>query len=378
VKGGYDLGRYLLFVTFFPHLLAGPILHHREMMPQFARGIRWASYGRQVTFGVLLFAIGLFKKVFIADQIAPYANAAFAAVDAGQTLSLAAAWWGALAYTFQLYFDFSGYSDMAIGAALLFGIRLPINFNAPYAATSIIDFWRRWHMTLSRFLRDYLYIALGGNRLGKARRHLNLLLTMTLGGIWHGAGYGFLVWGLLHGGYLVINHGWRAVRGRVSLPVSGVERGLGWALTFLAVVVGWVFFRATTLSGALSMLSSMAGLQGGGLADVAEPFALMARHLPTVPLASLIAGALDLERLHLPVHPVLGSVGGLAWLPVALALAALGPTAQQHVAWLVRAARGSEGRRRAVALLLVAGVALLFMISAARLNNVTEFLYFQF
>ena len=155
------------------------------MMPQFARRLKAVAYQRHISYGVLIFAIGLFKKVCLADLVAPYANAAFAAVEHGTTLSAPAAWWGALAYTFQLYFDFSGYTDMAIGSAHLVGIRLPLNFNAPYRATSIIEFWRRWHMTLSRFLRDYLYISLGGNRRGGVRRYLNLLVTMTLGGIWH-------------------------------------------------------------------------------------------------------------------------------------------------------------------------------------------------
>jgi alginate O-acetyltransferase complex protein AlgI len=219
----YDLWRYVLFVSFFPHLLAGPILHHKEMMPQFARRLRIATYERQIGYGLLIFSIGLFKKVCLADPVAPYANAAFNASDHGVALSLATAWCGALAYTFQLYFDFSGYSDMAIGSARLFGIRLPINFNAPYRAPSIIEFWRRWHMTLSRFLRDYLYFSLGGNRLGAVRRYINLLLTMTLGGIWHGAGYGFALWGLLHGGYLVSNHAWRALRRRIPVSETACE-----------------------------------------------------------------------------------------------------------------------------------------------------------
>ena len=173
-----------------------------------------------------------------------YANQGFGAAASGVNLTPVEAWSAALSYTFQLYFDFSGYSDMAIGLSRMFGIRLPLNFDSPYKATSIIDFWRRWHMTLSRFLRDYLYIPLGGNRKGPARRYINLLTTMVLGGLWHGAGWTFIVWGTLHGVNLCINHAIAAVRDRIVLPSSFalLERCLAWLTTFIAVVVAWVFF----------------------------------------------------------------------------------------------------------------------------------------
>lgn len=263
----HSLTNYLLFVTFFPQLIAGPIVHHGTMMPQFADQQRVGIRLNQVAVGLSIFSIGLFKKTVLADGVAAYANPVFNAVDQGQLQpDLLVAWGGALAYTAQLYFDFSGYSDMAIGLALLFGIALPLNFNSPYQSLSITEFWRRWHITLSHFLRDYLYIALGGNRLGVFRRYLNLFLTMLLGGLWHGAGWNFLIWGALHGSYLIVNHGFVALKPnlRWRLP-TGLAVALSWGITFVAVVVGWVFFRATTLDGALVMLAGMVGYNGVSL-----------------------------------------------------------------------------------------------------------------
>ena len=231
----YDFIGYALFVTYFPHLIAGPVLHHKEMMPQFYDASNVVARRENFEVGLTIFFIGLFKKVLLADSIAEYANPLFASPSPP---TLFDAWTGALAYTFQLYFDFSGYSDMAIGLSRLFGVRLPLNFASPYQAASVIDFWRRWHMTLSRFLRDYLYFALGGNRRGTLRRYLNLFVTMLLGGLWHGAGWTFVIWGGLHGIYLMINHGWQAFRTR-HLPRLDTEsrgyRGVAVGLTFLAL-----------------------------------------------------------------------------------------------------------------------------------------------
>lgn len=241
---------YGLFVTFFPHLIAGPILHHRAMMSQFTRLGRHSINAEVVAVALGFLLIGLFKKVVLADGIAPYVGPVFDAARDGRPLTAAAAWLGSLAYTFQLYFDFSGYSDMAIGLAYLFGVRFPVNFSSPYRALNIIEFWRRWHMTLSRFLRDYLYIPLGGNRKGSLRRCMNLMLTMLLGGLWHGAGWTFIVWGGLHGVYLLINHSWQ--RAGLCLPAM-----LAWPLTFLAVVCAWVFFRADSLHAAGGVLQAM-------------------------------------------------------------------------------------------------------------------------
>ncbi|HQT27478.1 MAG TPA: MBOAT family O-acyltransferase, partial [Burkholderiales bacterium] len=249
----YSFSHYLLFVTYFPHLIAGPILHHKEMMPQFEKG-KGPSF-EDFSVGMTIFFVGLFKKVLLADGISVYVAPVFGAHASGIEPTFVDAWFGALAYTFQLYFDFSAYSDMAVGISRLFGITLPVNFYSPYQAVNIVEFWRRWHMTLSRFLRDYLYIPLGGNRKGKARRYLNLMVTMLLGGLWHGAGWTFVIWGGLHGFYLVLNHGWHALKERMSLPSFGFfGKVFGVALTFLAVVAGWVFFRAANLASAFSVL----------------------------------------------------------------------------------------------------------------------------
>jgi D-alanyl-lipoteichoic acid acyltransferase DltB (MBOAT superfamily) len=260
--------RYCLFVVFFPQLIAGPIIHHREVLPQFAGGGAFRPRAANLAVGLTILAIGLFKKVVIADALAETATPAFAAADGGQTVDFVQAWSGSFAYSLQIYFDFSGYSDMAIGLARMFGIRLPLNFAAPYRATSIIDFWRRWHMTLSRFLRDYLYIPLGGSRHGRFRRHLNIMATMLLGGLWHGAGWTFIAWGGVHGLMLVANHGWRALFPRTI--DRWWSRLAGRTATFLAVTMAWVFFRAETFSGATAMFAGMANLPRN-LASRIEP-----------------------------------------------------------------------------------------------------------
>jgi len=216
----YNFLQYSLFVTFFPQLIAGPIVHHREMMTQFAKNSTYCFNAKMLELGLAIFTLGLFKKVVIADGIAAYSTPVFNAATSGMALTFFDSWTGALAYTFQLYFDFSAYSDMAIGIGLMFGIRLPINFFSPYKAVNIIDFWKRWHMTLSRFLRDYLYIPLGGNRKGSTRRYFNLMVTMLLGGLWHGAGWTFIIWGGLHGIYLAINHVWHGLRRHLGHDLS--------------------------------------------------------------------------------------------------------------------------------------------------------------
>lgn len=248
----YDFLNYAVFVTFFPQLIAGPIVHHKEMMPQFASRWNLAKRYKNIAMGMFIFSIGLFKKVVIADTFAQWATAGF---DKAETLNLIEAWATSLSYTFQLYFDFSGYTDMAIGAALLFNIRLPINFDSPYKALSIQDFWRRWHITLSRFLRDYIYIPLGGNRSSEARTYGNLMVTFLIGGLWHGAAWTFVFWGFLHGFALVIHRAWQRFGGALH-PV------LAWFITFNFVNVTWVFFRATSWEDALKVIKGMVGLQG--------------------------------------------------------------------------------------------------------------------
>jgi alginate O-acetyltransferase complex protein AlgI len=250
----YKIRNYMLFISYFPHLIAGPILHHRQMMPQFAdRQIFKINY-ENVSIGLALFIIGLSKKMLLADPISFFADPVFAAsVTKPAMLAANTSWIGALAYTFQLYFDFSGYSDMAVGLSLLFNVRLPINFMSPYKASNISEFWRRWHISLSTFLRDYLYIPLGGNRKGEVRRYVNLILTMLLGGLWHGANWTFVVWGLIHGGFLAIYHFLNPKR---DLKIVGT------GLTFIIVVLSWVVFRAENLHSAGIILKSMFGANG--------------------------------------------------------------------------------------------------------------------
>jgi alginate O-acetyltransferase complex protein AlgI len=258
----YALTEYCFFVTFFPHLIAGPIVQHKEIMPQVEQEgvfrLRWEN----IQVGVGIFAVGLFKKLVLGDGSAEYVGPFFHAAATGSWVSTPEAWIGVLAYTFQIYFDFSGYSDMAIGLSRLFGIRLPLNFNSPYRSTNIIEFWRRWHISLSRFLRNYLYIPLGGNRRGTTLQYINLMTTMILGGLWHGAGWPFAVWGLLHGLYLVINHGFRAFVKEFRLTSyleNPIGLALGWALTMLAVMAGWVFFRSPDLATSERIFAMLAG-----------------------------------------------------------------------------------------------------------------------
>ena len=314
--------RYGLFVTYFPHLIAGPILHHRELMPQFARAEIFRFDGGCLANGLTIFTLGLFKKVVLADRFAIFAQPAFSAAGT-QDVSFFACWGAALSYTFQLYFDFSGYSDMAIGLALMIGIHLPQNFHSPYKARNIADFWRRWHMTLSRFLRDYLYIPLGGNRCGPARRHVNLMLTMLLGGAWHGAGWTFIVWGGLHGLYLVLHSAWRSLLERHLPPrLAGPWPGqaaLAWALTFLAVVVAWVFFRAADLPTAMSLLRGMAGRNGSLLPEQIIDF---------VPVLATVAQGVG-QVPFLGDGTVMGAVELALMLAAGLGIVTLAPALQE-------------------------------------------------
>ncbi len=339
-----SFGRYLLFVGFFPQLIAGPIVHHKEMMPQF----NLASINRQldvkITHGIIFLVVGLAKKVLIADSLAPYAIDVF---DVQQAPVFADAWLGTLSYTLQLYFDFSGYTDMAIGIALLFGIRLPDNFDSPYQAKSIVDFWRRWHMTLSRFLRDYLYIPLGGNQKGAGRRYANLMATMLLGGLWHGAAWTFVIWGAMHGVLLVLNHGWHYVQRRARLlwlADRSLYRLLCWGLTLLAVMHCWVMFRAPSLEHAMLIYRAMysPGVDATARTSLQQvPFELLL-------LASAIA-------LFLP------NIGRF------LTVVENGP------GWL------GQWRERVVSSRLAAvGVACLAVYIITRLDSFSEFLYFQF
>jgi D-alanyl-lipoteichoic acid acyltransferase DltB (MBOAT superfamily) len=362
----YRFVHYVLFVTYFPHLIAGPVLHHKEMMPQFERASTYRIQLENLSVGLTIFALGLAKKVILADGIAPYADEGFDAAAAGGEPAFFQAWSAALCYTLQLYFDFSGYSDMAIGLSRMFGVTLPLNFFSPYKAVNISEFWRRWHMTLSRFLRDYLYIPLGGNRRGPVKRYRNLMITMLLGGLWHGAGWTFVAWGGLHGAYLVVNHAWLHVKQYITW-IARVPRvlrlGTARMITLLAVIVGWVFFRATSFGQAMEVLSGMAGLHGvtlpagleGALGPLAGPVAAAGVTFEGVggsqfvktwlwiaallPIALFAPNVAEIMRRYAPALDVAQFVGdpddaerrdALAWRPSrrwALATAALGAVA---------------------------------------------------
>lgn len=384
ITNEYRFSHYALFVTFFPQLIAGPIVHHKEMLPQFMQSKALRFTLENLAVGLTIFFIGLFKKAVLADGIAPYANPIFNAAASGETLTFFQAWGGALAYTMQLYFDFSGYSDMAIGAARLFGIRLPLNFHSPYKATNIIEFWRRWHMTLSRFLRDYLYIPLGGNRCSKTRRYVNLLITMLLGGLWHGAGWTFVVWGALHGLYLIINHAWHRISDIIGLNMSISPKTIqffSWLLTFIAVVISWVFFRAADFNSAMVILNGMAG--GSGV------------ELPNGILVRLGSAAVWLKELG--VNTSLGGGAKLVftylWVGALLFIALLIPNTQQIMAnfkpsfssfqsqsqYGITCGRIFENLlkwRPTVFWSIVTGIIATFGILA--LTSVSEFLYFRF
>lgn len=248
----YDFLNYALFVSFFPHLVAGPIIHHSEMMPQFERLNNKFLNWKNLSEGLFLFLIGLFKKVIIADTLAKWAGMGF---DSTSHLSFLEALTSILSYTFQIYYDFSGYTDMALGVAKMFNIDLPQNFNNPYKAIDIQDFWRRWHMTLSRFLRDYLYFPLGGSRKGNVRTYVNILIVFFICGLWHGASWMFIIWGTLHGIASLINRLWK--RTNIELP-----HWLSWFITFVFVNFAWIFFRAENLTIAKNMIKSVLGLNG--------------------------------------------------------------------------------------------------------------------
>lgn len=378
---GYGFISYCLFVCFFPQLIAGPIVHHKDVLRQFEKPSIYKFSSICFSVGCFIFFAGLFKKVVLADRIALYATPVFDAAAQGISLSFFEAWIGALAFTLQLYFDFSGYTDMAIGAAYMFGIRLPLNFDSPYKATSIIDFWRRWHITLSNFLRDYLYIPLGGSRKGKLRRHINLMLTMLLGGFWHGAGWTFIIWGGLHGSYLVLNHQWRSFCKGIGLWQEKTPLWfsiLSWGMTFLAVVVSWVLFRADNLNTGLQFLGSMLGSQGFSLPRGFSQFSFL-----TVlsPLGVKFDGLQNLLSFS-----IADSVQLIAFL---LAIALFTPNTQQ---WLTKynptlsKPRAGESLPERIWQKLhwrpnqvwaVMG-ALMATLGLWHINRVSEFLYFQF
>lgn len=342
----YNLLTYSLFVTFFPHLIAGPILHHQDMIPQFQRLRNFAFSHKNMVLGLAGFILGLAKKVLIADNLSPWVKPVF---QNSTELTFIEAWAGAICYTLQLYYDFSGYSDMAVGLGWMLNINLPWNFNSPYKATSIIDFWRRWHITLSNFLRDYLYIPLGGNRKGKFRRYINLMITMLLGGLWHGAAWKFVLWGGLHGMYLCINHWWR----KINKPLPKLLAG---TITFICVVVGWVIFRAYRLQDAVEILRTMAGLKG-----IVLPVEKV-----TNELSWLNQLGIELQPWNNLNYLPLRDKSGLVMLVILLACTFVLPNTQQIV------------QRFKLNWWWATGIGAMAAACFLSLNRVSEFLYFEF
>jgi alginate O-acetyltransferase complex protein AlgI len=337
-----DFLTHSLFVAFFPHVIAGPISDNKEVIPQFHKLRNYVFSHKNMAMGLAIFILGLAKKVLIGDNIASWVTPVF---NNASQVTFIEAWVGALSYTLQLYFDFSGYSDMAVGLGLMLNIKLPINFNSPYKAFSISDFWRRWHITLSNFLRDYLYIPLGGSRQGEIRRYTNLIITMLLGGLWHGAGWTFVIWGALHGIYLSINHWWK-LHGK-SLPKS-----VGWTITFLAVVVSWVFFRARNAADAWQILQAMFGAKGIVIASNYE---------------SLLGWLSPLGVKFTQNFPYLKGGGeSLIVLAALLVGVTVLPNTNQMLQWF---------KPNLLWVIYLTTLAALCLLS---LNRVSEFLYFQF
>jgi len=348
----YTLLDYSLFVGFFPHLIAGPIIRHNDLIPQFAKDRARDERDNDLAVGMTLFTIGLAKKTLIADNIAPFSDAVFAAAHHGAAIGTVDAWMGTLFFAFQIYFDFSGYTDMTLGSAAMLGIRLPFNFNSPYKAASIIEFWRLWHISLSTFLRDYLYIPLGGNRHGAARRYVNIFITMLLGGLWHGANWTFVIWGGLHGTYLIINHAWRYFTAKITVPslLRAMTKALSVLVTFLAVIFAWTVFRADSFNAAARMIAGLAGIGGHSklltfgppaAAAFAALFALVWLAPNSMEITWRLRPALEPPRKDAGVR----DIGRFKWQPTPANAVAFG---------------------------------LLFVVSVMALSNLSPFIYFQF
>ena len=364
----YALSEYLLFVSFFPQLIAGPIVHHHELMPQFRDHRTYRFDAVNFAEGFAFFVMGLLKKLVLADPISSLATPVFAAAPLIPPTAFEA-WRAAFAFGLGLYFDFSAYSDMAVGLARMFGIRMPYNFNSPYKATSIIDFWRRWHMTLSRWLRDYLYIPLGGGRKGGARRYANLLITMLLGGLWHGAAWTFVFWGALNGLYLMINHGWNAIVRRAALRGRTLKIGAipAQILTLLAVTLAWVFFAAPSFAAAVAVLKGMVGLHGPiGIGDAVQ---------------LMLVQGFSVARDWYGLRGIAASFAAHAVMVIGAAIVLFAPNSQQIIdgrafstdevpAW--QRFRFKFGLNAAIA--AACGV----LLSLSFMADVKEFVYFQF
>ena len=327
----YRFDEYALYVTFFPQLIAGPIVRHNELIGQFAESPLRAGVSERLGRGFVLFVIGLLKKVVVADGLARIADPAFGHAAAGVAPGLLESWAATFAFTFEIYFDFSAYSDMAIGLALMFGYHLPFNFEAPLAARSIRDFWRRWHMTLTRFLTDYVYVSVGNSRAlarlaQNAREGVATMVTMLLCGLWHGAAWTFVLWGGMHGAAMVVNQSWR----RAGLAM---HPGVGWLLTFMLFATSLVLFRAADFAAATQMYLAMFGVDGWSVA-----------------LSGIARNDLLL-------------------FPVAAALALVGPTSQ---------ALALERMRPDRWIALAVAAAFVFVVLQVSTQDAASFIYFQF
>ncbi|MGQ9830945.1 MAG: MBOAT family O-acyltransferase [Thermochromatium sp.] len=350
---------YLVFVSFFPQLIAGPIVHHQPLIAQLTTKNPLLLTRDHWPSAITLFALGLYKKVILADTLGHYATPVFAAAALGP-VSGDLAWQGMLAYSLQLYFDFSGYSDMALGLGLLFGLKLPVNFDSPYRARSISDFWRRWNITLSHCLRDYVYIPLGGNRQGARRRQLNLLITMLLGGLWHGAGWTFILWGGLHGGLLIINHAWRdlcARSPRLATFAARVPAAVWIGLTFLVVALAWVPFRAPSIAATIAIYA--------GLRDLGALFAAIST-APWWPTPECLQGWLDADPAF-----------AWAWIALGLIIVWGLPTGWRWVGYDPQPNRPLN-RRPGVFQGIITGLLLWLALKTLLTAPASEFLYFNF
>ena len=365
-----DLGRgkltnpgflhYCVFVSFFPQLIAGPIVRCQKIIPQLKKGMLGKLSSEAFWTGLCLFSIGLFKKACLADGIRPLAESIFTASSQGTILSIAEAWAGATAFGLQIYFDFSAYSDMALGLGLLFGLRLPLNFDSPYKAVSMVDFWRRWHITLSEFLRDYLYKPLGGNRHGVSRSIVNVMIVMALGGLWHGAGWSFVVWGVLHGCMIGTNHLYRAWKEKNGGGTTSFMRRFSAHLaTFAAVTLAWVFFRAEQFGPALEMIESMLGLNGVDLPR-SMGFSNQCQYLSF--------GGLFPNQV--------ADLGLLAFLPLLLALVWFCPNGLESLG--LRHGEDSSIRYPSVMMIFLCGLLLFFGVKVSFESITHDFIYFRF
>jgi D-alanyl-lipoteichoic acid acyltransferase DltB (MBOAT superfamily) len=361
---------YALFVAFFPHLIAGPIVRWSSLGRQLGEPERYRVNWDNVALGLTIFIFGLVKKVVLADSLAPHVAGVFDAATRGEPVTALAAWAGSTAFVAQIYFDFSGYSDMAIGLGLLFNYRLPINFAAPLRSTSLFDLWRRWHITLSRFMRDFLYIPLGFNHPGPLRKSMNLMITMMLGGLWHGANWTFIAWGAFHGVLLLINVAWREFRGPGRPGPAG--RLIGWVLTFGSFVVGAVFFRSVDIHGAWHIFTAMAGFGDAAVAE--RHFQMddwMIRH-----------GYISDEFVRIWLGATWSMVGTL-WTAVALVIILAVPDTMEITGY--REGDAQSDWRRPVGLLawrpspVSVGIAMImFVVVFLNVGRVSEFLYYQF